>query len=230
MIPLGVLASSYVAPAGSSFAPLDLAGLVMWFDASDTGTITQDAGLVSAWADKSGNARNATSSGTQRPTTGAETLNNLNVLSFYGAQQMNAQVSQAISGTTTVYAVTKSTNYGYGRTFATITSTWQMMAPNIIFAGTQYTPGSYTAWGTVGAQFSGDANSWLRLNGSYVVGPTNVGTATGIGASGVHIGARGGQFYTTGPIAEVIVVCGDPLSAGDVASLETYLMAKWGLQ
>ena len=32
----------------------------MWFDADDTDTITQSGGLVSVWADKSGNNRNAT--------------------------------------------------------------------------------------------------------------------------------------------------------------------------
>lgn len=70
--------------ATSPFTPASLSGLSAWYDPSDSATITQSSGLVSALADKSGNGNNATSSGAQRPTTGAANINSLNALSFTG--------------------------------------------------------------------------------------------------------------------------------------------------
>lgn len=70
----------------NSFTPLDIPGLVLWMDASDASTITQTAGSVSAWYDKSGNGYIATqATGANQPITGARTLNGLNVLNFDGS-------------------------------------------------------------------------------------------------------------------------------------------------
>lgn len=57
-------------------------GLRAWFDASDTGGITSSAGLVTQWNDASGNGRHLTSASTGRPSTGTNTQNGLNVLTF----------------------------------------------------------------------------------------------------------------------------------------------------
>lgn len=57
-------------------------GLRAWFDASVLGSITASSGLVSQWNDLSGNNRHVTSSSTGRPSTGVNTLNGLNVLTF----------------------------------------------------------------------------------------------------------------------------------------------------
>lgn len=56
----------------------------LWLDAADSSTITESGGAVSQWADKSGNERNFTGSGSTAPATGVSTQNNLNVLDFEG--------------------------------------------------------------------------------------------------------------------------------------------------
>jgi len=46
-------------PRATGFNPKSIAGIKMWLDASDSSTITLNGGNVSAWADKTGNATNA---------------------------------------------------------------------------------------------------------------------------------------------------------------------------
>jgi hypothetical protein len=76
---LGIIASGVTS---SAFSPLDLSP-ALWLDASDTATITASSGAVSQWDDKSGNARHAVqATGSLQPTTGADTQNSLNVLTF----------------------------------------------------------------------------------------------------------------------------------------------------
>lgn len=56
-----------------------------WFDGADTTTITEVAGSVSQWDDKSGNNNHAIETdGAKQPSTGLETINGLNVVSFDG--------------------------------------------------------------------------------------------------------------------------------------------------
>ena len=60
-------------------------GAYMWLDADDTDTLTIDEGSggVSAWADKSGNGRNATQTTSSRhPGTGARTIGGKNAVEF----------------------------------------------------------------------------------------------------------------------------------------------------
>lgn len=70
-------------PPGGLWTPAEL-NTALWLDAADTSTITNTAGAVDQWADKSGNARNFTGTTTTRPTTNANTLNSKNVLDFAG--------------------------------------------------------------------------------------------------------------------------------------------------
>ena len=55
---------------GGGFSPDDLSDLELWFDASDSGTITEDGNGVSQWDDKSGNNRDVTQTDNSlKPTT-----------------------------------------------------------------------------------------------------------------------------------------------------------------
>ena len=62
MIPLGILASGYVAPAGGGWSPLDIGTtLRSWHDASAASSLTVDgSGNVTGWSDLSGNGFNYT--------------------------------------------------------------------------------------------------------------------------------------------------------------------------
>lgn len=87
-------------------APSIVAGSKAWYAADDATTITESGGLVSKWADKSGNGYDLTEN-TKKPTTGAETLNNLNVISFGGSQQLLGPDAAVPAGATdyTIFAV-----------------------------------------------------------------------------------------------------------------------------
>ena len=77
-----MIINSYRYASTAAWTPADLANLLAWFDASDTGTITESGGSVSQWDDKSGNANHVTQgTGSDQPTTRAVTLNSLNVIS-----------------------------------------------------------------------------------------------------------------------------------------------------
>jgi hypothetical protein len=78
------------AHGSAAITPDDVPGLVSWWDAADTGTISFSAGsLVSQWNDKSGNAHHLTVlSGA--PDSGIETKNSLNVVTFSNDELVDA--------------------------------------------------------------------------------------------------------------------------------------------
>jgi len=91
----GIVIVRYPTANATPFTPLDLAP-ALWLDASDTATITAASGSVSQWDDKSGNGRNVTQgTAAAQPTTGAATLNGLNVLSFDGGDRLISSVTSA---------------------------------------------------------------------------------------------------------------------------------------
>ena len=64
------------------FAPDDLAALSLWLDASDAATIADTGGTVTSWTDK---AVSRVFNGTTGATTGAASVNGLNVVTFANA-------------------------------------------------------------------------------------------------------------------------------------------------
>lgn len=76
------------------FSPADLSP-VLWLDASNTSTITESGGAVSQW-DNLGSAGNFTQgTAAYQPTTGASTLNGLNVIDFAGDYFTSADAASA---------------------------------------------------------------------------------------------------------------------------------------
>ena len=71
----------------AAWSPTSLPGLKLWLDAADSSTITGNP--VTAWADKSGNNINLTSSA--GPASGTRNLNGKNVLDFDGTKTMEVQ-------------------------------------------------------------------------------------------------------------------------------------------
>ena len=59
-------------------------GTLLWLDASDSSTISETAGTVSEWRDKSANGNDLTPNGSSDPTTNAENQNDLSVIVFDG--------------------------------------------------------------------------------------------------------------------------------------------------
>jgi hypothetical protein len=72
-------------PGGEVFAPLDIPGLKLWLDASDTSSFTLTGALVDQWNDKSGEGNHATQVvGANRPTRVAGILNGNHIVRFDG--------------------------------------------------------------------------------------------------------------------------------------------------
>ena len=65
-----------------NFSPSSINSLALWVDANDSSTITQTNGIISAWADKSGNERNATSGAGTPEITFEDGLNGLPFVKF----------------------------------------------------------------------------------------------------------------------------------------------------
>ena len=88
ILPLAAAMGSLALIAGSANAALWTPGDMttdMWFDADDASTITDTAGSVSQWGDKSGNGNHLTQGdGAYQPTTGSNTIGGLNAINAAG--------------------------------------------------------------------------------------------------------------------------------------------------
>ena len=92
ILPLAAFAGLAVTttPVHAAWTPANLT-TELWYDGSDTGTITEIAGAVSQWDDKSGNGNNlAQLEVTDRPTTGTNTIGGLNVIYADSTEWMNS--------------------------------------------------------------------------------------------------------------------------------------------
>lgn len=67
----------------------DLSGLVIDFDASDAATLSVTGALVNTWTNKGSYGGSATSTSTNRPSTGVRTMGTLNTLDFNGNNHMD---------------------------------------------------------------------------------------------------------------------------------------------
>jgi len=109
---LGIIASS----KASAFNPLSIANCKLWLDASDTATISLSGNDVTQWNDKSGNSKNVTqSTSARRPSSGINTINSKNVVTFGGDDLLQAATASDWaflhnSGGSTVFAVSISDN------------------------------------------------------------------------------------------------------------------------
>lgn len=84
--------------------------LKLWLDAADTSTISHSTGNVTSWADKSGNANNATTS-SGSPRTGDTTQNGKNVIDFTTDQMTLPSALYTIpSDANTLFIVSKRTS------------------------------------------------------------------------------------------------------------------------
>jgi hypothetical protein len=88
MIPNLIVGTASVEPG---FSPADIANLQAWYDAADTATISVSGTAVTQWNDKSANGYNVTQgTGARRPTSGVNTQNGKNVISFDGNDLLQA--------------------------------------------------------------------------------------------------------------------------------------------
>ncbi len=234
--------------------PLDLDGLQLWLDASDSSTITESGDDVSQWDDLSGGGNNATqSTGLDQPKTNTETINRLNAIDFDGTDHwMDGTALDVSTGVFSISIVFEPDS---------VTGTQGVFA---IFKGTGDSRIRFETSGALvlvaAASSSGDLAA--RQTGSILVVDTpllatavydggldhtnikiyidgvrqdnagvNVGSFTGVTASTelYEVGARqGGILLLIGSIGEVIVT---NTTWDDTIRqrVEQRLMSRWGL-
>lgn len=239
-----------VASGASGFSPLDLAP-ALWLDAADTSFITSSSGLVSQWNDKSGNGRHAAqATAARQPTTGANTINSLNVISFNGSRGLLAPTAQYVNssnGSWTAFAVfsTRTVASGSGsivdaddeisprpsqmlrRTAAGVTSV--RVAGGVVTDNAGVTISTNTPYIVSAYQSSSALEVFVNAssNGSSAISGTSA-TRTSTLAIGYHPFSTLFSQALDGVIGEVIIYS-TALSVADRTLVLSYLNAKWAV-
>lgn len=212
----------------SSFSPLSLSGLVAWYDASDTATITASGGAVSQWNDKYGTNHVTQGTAAWKPTTGTRTQNGKNVLDFDGNDYLSVAVT--VSQPWTVYVFHASDDPGAGQ--YQFFGQYAGSMPTFYIEGNVYKLYAGSVVTSAIAETSAFRFAAAVANGAsskgYVDGSTFTGSAGATGLPGFNIGSfSGGLVGLDGVIGEVIV-CSGAHSDATVAQVRTYAQAKWG--
>lgn len=236
-----------------AFTPASLTGLVAWYDAQDASTITQVAGAVSQWNDKSATAVNVTQANAlNQPTysatgfpgskpgitfsrTGSTSLNNLTAAAFP-------------SGYTdftfwTVYAPTSNSNFqGVYAIYDSVVLNDTLiafdfqsnLAPTVFSSFIGEIDGSDPHVSTSPYYFrtvrdaSGNitmaANATPDSSGSQPSSPTTVST----GGGNTYVGTDNAGDLANGVIGEIILYS-RALNSTEIGQVETYLSARWGI-
>jgi hypothetical protein len=232
------------------FKPTSITGCSLWFDGTDSSTITLSSGSLTQWNDKSGNERNLTAvSGYANATVSSAFQNGLNVFNFSGnglyrtaggavVYPQDCYIVVALKSTTAHVDVlgmgdTGNDNFN-SLTFGEYSaSRWHNgssgfgRTPNCVSSTTE------TSTSFLLMQWSiANNNFLLRRNGtqlvqtaSYTYGFSN--SSTSIFQIGFrHTNSTAANF--SGYIGE-IVVFNSQLGTTDRQNIESFLAQKWGL-
>ncbi len=231
---------------GSVWSPASLSPLA-WYDASDTNTITQSAGVVSQWSDKSGRSNHLSqATSTARPVTTNGLINGMTAIAFDGTDDTLRTATNPFGATINnafVMAVFNVGALGSSTAFSLSASganRWQSHAP--WNDGTVYFDCGGSAIPYRLQYASGWAASRVVLMGYYCSVSDNVqeiwegGTQKASDTSGhavatsgaLAFGSDGGSTYDSVKFGEAIIINGTVTSTNR-QSLEGYLANKWGL-
>lgn len=215
--------------------PATVPGLAAHWDASNAASITSSGGLVSQWADASGQGHHLVQgTGANQPVTGSRTQNGLNVIDFVAAGDfLNTAGFNFVSEITqpyTVVMVAKKDNAAVGETLmdsnrrVIVGSTgvnWGIYAGSVLDSAVPM-----TASATVIAAVYNGAASKLTINGGTTVTGAAGGNTLG-GNPSVIVGGDVGAPSLDGYVCELLIYAGD--KTADLPALTTYLKTKWGI-
>lgn len=218
----------------AGFTPTEIPDLYMWYDASDTSTITEVSGKVSQIDDKSGNGFHIVQgSASKQPTTGVYTLNGKNVIYFTIGNVLGTSSNIVQGANFTVFIVSKDvdTTLGSDNHFFRVGLSWGVLYANSLQAkkyaiyngrGLQSNTPATNDTSALTAVFS-NSEAQIRRNGVQIAsGSSGPNTATDI----FYVGGINGVFY--GKIAEIRYY-NRVLLPAEIEQNEIDLIMKWGL-
>ena len=222
------------ASISTSFFPTYMPGIRLWLDGADplgTGTAPANGTTITTWADKSGNARNATSVGSPVFNTSS------NAIVLNGTSQGFSLTYSGVHATETAFAVVNMTTpnsyaffinstVSYTRQFYNFNTTLTLGQANI--GANASTPSILTASSnTVLGYTLNSTNSFLFFNG--VSGPTGTAFSSVQSESTLFIGYSGSGNYLGGTISEILIY-DQVLTRSQRQVVEGYLAWKWNIQ
>ena len=236
------------ANAGGAWTPLDVEGLVGWFDAADTNTITVSAGHITQWVDKSGEGNHAIPKNITAPTSGTETLNSFNVIAcvsqgLYVPYNINLECTAVL-----VYKRTGANLYSFGRSHSGINDRFYMdsydtTTPEISVGSfgqlrSVHTMTDINDWRVrtfamsesareAYLKIGGESLETFALTGSDIIPAGQYGFGIGVTADGVNSLHNFGSHHNVN-VAEVIIY-DRVLTVGEMNKIESYITGKWGL-
>jgi hypothetical protein len=245
--------------ASGKFDPRSIAGLVGWWDPSDTATVTTDSGAVSQLNDKSGLARHATQTTPNNRPAYSGTINGRNVMTFDGSNDrlVTGLESNTLTGYATFFCVCQ---VDATWSDATANNKTPLYGRNASGAGASYginlttaTPASGTLglsvqWRGAGFNFVGSppvakgvpqllvgrpaaTGRLRRVNGSGSEVTSSPPAAGTDAAAGnfLHIGEDPTQNRFWSDLIAEVLVYDRDLTLAEIAKIEGYLGKKWGI-
>jgi hypothetical protein len=223
-------------PTAPGTPPDQAVGVMAWFDASDASTVTQSAGAVSAWADRSGFMNNATQTTPgNRPTVVTAAQNGRDLVRFAsgGGQWLNLPTltprailvagRKQASGNYNVIIGRSGASDSY-LAFGTSGGLGNAIAQN--GSGAALSPAaSEAAWQVLGGVDTGSTITAYR-NGAAGSAVTTGGAVWTV--DGIAVNPTAG-FRLAGDLGEVVLFDRVPTVA-DRQLMEGYLAWKWGSQ
>lgn len=230
---MGLLINPY--RFSTTFTPLSVSGLKMWYDASDASTITKDGSdFVSQWNDKSGIGINLTSTGTAKPLWVDAVKNGKPVIRFDGVNDyMSNTSSSTYSQPNTLFFVGTSPNADGEGMFDGGGSTRNLLnrqSTNTyrVYAGTGVTGGTASTSFQIFRVLFSDGNGELDINGSSILTGQTINTFGMANPILAAFDSSGPSGYADIDICEVLLYNAS-LSSGDKASVLSYLNTKWAI-
>jgi len=233
------------AAATPAFSPTDIAGLIVWVKA-DTG-ISQSGGVVTSWADQSGQGNDFASSAGAEPTLISSEINSLPAVDFAGDKYMTASVNYTFTGQTFLIVFKYSSNAStYGRLF----SQWDENNTNDFELADSYLPflrfqgqdeiATYAnAW--FFAESVSDGNAYLAIskhngstftlqinNGSEVADSSTLNAAIATFAISASNAYFLGNDTFNSKVAEILVYS-RALNSQELDNLKTYLNGRYAI-
>lgn len=249
--------SAVEGPTGP-FTPAQLPGLKGWWDASDTATITLNAGDVSAWNDKSGNGNHLVqATGTLQPLFLASGINSLGSVQFYDdgtAKVLAAPDAASMDHTTIDLFVAFRWNTDLAATesiagkFSTGTPANQREFILTIASGNAGNPmqgvlsgdgtattalltptGLSTATSYIAEMWNDGTNGYVRINNAPASEARAAFAAIFNGTAPFFAGARDTATNPSAVTIGEIIYCSPALSASSTALTLDYLSTKWNI-